>query len=203
MNEGDSNPNWRGGKRNIKCDQCGDKIQKYPSEVKDHNFCSVDCKSNWQSSRFKGEKNPRFSGGTTKEEYTCDNCGNKFMRPPSNQRKRENDFCSRECWNEWRTGENHPRWNGGKPPYYGENWREMRRKVRKRDDYTCQVCGISEEDVDKQLDVHHIQPIATFEIPENANTLHNLVTVCRSCHLNVEGSVSKTLAAIGGSWVEA
>lgn len=88
------------------------------------------------------------------------------------------------------TGELHHRWKGGREPYYGENWHEVRRSVLDRDDRTCQRCGISESEHEDQhemkLDVHHEQPIRTFDAPEEANDTDNLVTLCRKCHNRIE-----------------
>ncbi len=87
-------------------------------------------------------------------------------------------------------GELHHRWKGGVDEYYGDNWAEQRRKVLQRDNYECQRCGITQSEHRSQndigLDVHHRQPIRTFQSPENANTLDNLVTLCRSCHNTIE-----------------
>lgn len=68
---------------------------------------------------------------------------------------------------------------------YGENWFHRRKEARERDNNTCQVCGFEPDG--RNLDVHHIQPIKTFDEPEAANTLDNLITLCRSCHRKYEG----------------
>jgi len=68
---------------------------------------------------------------------------------------------------------------------YGDNWHEKRRETLERDGYECQACGADGEDC--YLDVHHIRPIKTFDVPERANTLDNLVCLCRSCHRQWEG----------------
>lgn len=59
---------------------------------------------------------------------------------------------------------------------YPENWDEIRERILERDDYTCQECGIHQEDVDVQLVVHHKDGNKENCSPEN------LVTLCRSCH---------------------
>jgi 5-methylcytosine-specific restriction endonuclease McrA len=46
-----------------------------------------------------------------------------------------------------------------------------------------------EDECDTELHVHHIIPLREFDEPEEANTLSNLVTVCTSCHGEVEGDV--------------
>jgi hypothetical protein len=87
-------------------------------------------------------------------------------------------------------GEMNGNWEGGYEPYYGENWREQRRKARKRDDYECQACGMADADHVSEfgygLEVHHIKPVRTFDNPEDANYLPNLVTLCTPCHQRYE-----------------
>jgi len=77
-------------------------------------------------------------------------------------------------------GEKNPAWKGGYEPYYGENWHPKRRKALERDNHICQICGAEENG--RKHDVHHIVPRREFDIVEEANTLDNLITLCRSCH---------------------
>lgn len=76
-------------------------------------------------------------------------------------------------------------------PYYGENWREQREKALERDNYECRVCGLTNEQHqaahDQSLHVHHIQPLRTFDEPEDANDVENLVVLCQGCHNRWEG----------------
>jgi len=73
---------------------------------------------------------------------------------------------------------------------YGQNWPKMRRKTIERDRHRCQRCGMKEvehrEEFDTGLHVHHIQPLKTFNTPEDANFLENLITLCRDCHQMIE-----------------
>lgn len=56
---------------------------------------------------------------------------------------------------------------------YTDRWREISRKIKKRDGYRCTKCGSKND-----LEVHHIIPISrggkTVEI--------NLTTLCGFCH---------------------
>jgi 5-methylcytosine-specific restriction endonuclease McrA len=86
-------------------------------------------------------------------------------------------------------GDKHPNWRGGWEYYYGPNWEEQRDKARKRDNHTCQVCGLSKADIGRNPDVHHIIPFREFAYVEaendfylQANHLSNLITLCSSCH---------------------
>jgi 5-methylcytosine-specific restriction endonuclease McrA len=59
--------------------------------------------------------------------------------------------------------------------------------ARKRDNFTCQRCGITTEETGKSLDVHHIKPYREFNGDhKSAHHLDNLITLCNSCHQIVE-----------------
>jgi len=122
----------------------------------------------------------------------CVQCGALFHESPS-RKKRDlsNDFCSQKCYAEWKigrnTGEKNHNWKGGYEPYYGPNWYRQRNLARKRDDYSCRYCGIAEEDLGQELDVHHIIPFREFKGNYNeANKLINLLTLCHAHHPIVE-----------------
>lgn len=64
------------------------------------------------------------------------------------------------------------------PKRYGDDWDKIRSLVYMRDNWTCQQCGKSKI----KLDVHHIKPfLESFD-----NSLNNLVSLCRSCHIKEE-----------------
>ncbi len=74
-------------------------------------------------------------------------------------------------------GENNPNWQGGKSfELYGVNWTKVLRDlVRKRDNYTCRLCGKLQESI--AHDVHHID----YD-KKNCNPI-NLITLCHTCHV--------------------
>lgn len=59
----------------------------------------------------------------------------------------------------------------GYPPEFDETFR---RKVRKRDNYCCAICGRKE-----RMDVHHIDYV------KEHTTVLNCISLCRSCHLQL------------------
>ena len=69
-----------------------------------------------------------------------------------------------------------PNWNGGSSflPYSVDWTKTLRRSIRERDNYTCQVCG--EEQKDIIFAVHHID-----YNKQNCNP-DNLITLCKSHH---------------------
>ncbi len=80
------------------------------------------------------------------------------------------------------SGSNNGNWKGGiscEP--YSQDWTDdLREAIRKRDNYTCQLCGIYQDELKgyhKKLDVHHKD--------YNKDNLNpdNLISLCRDCHL--------------------
>lgn len=82
----------------------------------------------------------------------------------------------------------------------GPYWKEQREKAIQRDQERCQVCGISLEDHKEKhgrsLAVHHITPEREFDDSIEAHQLENLVAVCLSCHLRVEGQSREYLSQV-------
>lgn len=74
-------------------------------------------------------------------------------------------------------------WNKGqgKSSYWkrikaSKEWKEMRRIVFERDNYTCQICGQR----GGELNPDHIKPKTVF--PELVFDVTNVRTLCRKCH---------------------
>jgi len=95
------------------------------------------------------------------------------------------------AWNKgisawWVKGKNHPCWKGGiskidKRMHIPE-WKEIRKKVYARDNWTCQICGKKCNEYKGQIQCHHIVP---YRITQD-NSIGNLITLCRSCHIKEE-----------------
>lgn len=115
----------------------------------------------------------------------CTYCGKKLLVIPARARNSQNCYCNYECMaKDYETrfsGENSPTWKGGKKHYRG-HWLKQRNLARKRDNYTCQLCGVTEEEWHKEMDVHHIRNYRKFEDKDEANKLENLVCLCNKCH---------------------
>lgn len=73
------------------------------------------------------------------------------------------------------------------PINYGPDWNRQRNLARKRDQFSCQMCG-APEGVESHH-VHHKIPFRTFTSYLYANQLENLVTLCASCHKKAEEAV--------------
>lgn len=182
---GEDSPSWKGGDEEVTCKNCGS-VRMYKRNIArrldyETEFCKF-CKSEYLSNVRVGEKHPSWEGG---DDFTdCDYCGEETVVNVTTQR----DFCDHECYAKYLketnlfTGPNNGYWKGGYDPYYGPNWREQRRKARDRDNYECQNCGITEEELGQEMDVHHITPFREFDDYEEANKLENLICYCQDCH---------------------
>lgn len=141
------------------------------------------------SEKKKGNK---FSLGHYRVECIfrfCKMCGEQLSRQYSIKKK---NFCSRKCywesligkipWNKgisFRPMEQHHNWKGGKSfePYGIEFNKNLKRLIRKRDCFTCQKCYISELELGKALDIHHI------DYNKKNNDSNNLISLCKGCHI--------------------
>lgn len=165
----------------LKCVICNKDFSVIDSRKETAKYCSKEClgKANGQRSRVQY---------TNRIEVSCENCGKTIKKKPSTIKHW--NFCSISCMGEYYamsgsfSGTNSGTWKGGDIEYYGPNWREQRRKARKRDNYTCQDCGITEQEYGKELSVHHIIPFRHFEGNwKQANRLSNLISLCEyPCH---------------------
>jgi len=81
------------------------------------------------------------------------------------------------------TGKNNPMWNGGisrvhKTGYWSAEYKKWRIKVFKRDNYTCQECGVHGSKF--YLTAHHIKSFSKH--PELRFDVKNGITLCEECH---------------------
>lgn len=109
----------------------------------------------------------------------CDICNKKIRR--INAAISKNNFCSRKCQGIWLSNKpknKHPNWRGGISfEKYGLDFnKELKNKIRKRDNFTCQECNFTEKMLNYILPVHHI------DYNKKNNNENNLISLCRSCH---------------------
>lgn len=82
---------------------------------------------------------------------------------------------------------------------YGPEWKKYKDLIRKRDNYTCQHCGIHEGDTAHH--VHHKKPIKLFDSIVAANNPSNLITLCPKCHRLAEIQVRVRSGMAGLSYL--
>jgi endogenous inhibitor of DNA gyrase (YacG/DUF329 family) len=157
----------------IKCDHCGKDVKRRQRYIEQYasQYCSIRCKALAQEKHIK---------------CSCYTCGKEFEIHPSDLRKspKAGTFCSKNCRGVLQTktqkGSNNPFWKGGvsslnKLIRNGKSMMNWRISVFKRDDYTCQVCGIR----GGLLHAHHIVP---FKEDKQNFDVNNGMTVHSRCH---------------------
>lgn len=160
------------------CAHCGKSFEHYPS--RNRVYCSKKCKH-----KAKSE-----NGRTI---VPCAQCGKPTEFIKAQITLRGGKYCSLKCRYKAvslaRRGANNPNWVGGHEPttWRGPNWGSQKRKARKRDGYTCQICKTPHKPSSRHIHVHHIVPFRLFGTDyESANRLDNLITLCASCHSKAE-----------------
>lgn len=158
----------------IECTNCESTKKKYPSYTAgvDKHFCSKQCRNDYREFR-------------SKEEVECCHCGVIFPKWERDVELSDKDFCTRDCRYEFfSSGEfNHDA--------YGRGFSEMKRKVRERDDYKCQICGKDKDKLGRHPSVHHITPVKWFVENRNydkrdAHYEENGILLCEKHHNKVE-----------------
>ena len=170
--KGETRPYRQTGKNKV-CKTCGEPYYVSHYRAKSSHYCSLKCyyQGRWPDNR---------------ETRKCVICQKQFEAMKSQKKK----TCSAQCLSthlsQIQEGDKSSCWRGGYAPYYGPNWNRQRNRARKRDNYTCQDCGITERELGRQLDVHHKKRIGDFEDKRKTNYLSNLIAYCHPCHMKAE-----------------
>jgi hypothetical protein len=78
-------------------------------------------------------------------------------------------------------GEQHHWFKPNRKRQYSIQWTNtLKKAIRERDNYKCQICGIPQEEYMRNLDVHHIDGNKY-----NCNP-NNLISLCAICHTRLE-----------------
>lgn len=85
-----------------------------------------------------------------------------------------------------------PNWRGGVTDWRHDirssvDYKNWRRAVYERDDYTCQKCGKR-----KELEAHHLKPFALY--PWLVFDVDNGQTLCRDCHKKTDTYLNRRMA---------
>ncbi len=101
---------------------------------------------------------------------------------------------TRELLGAAKRGEKNPQWKGGITPrgvVARKKAEPLRKAVYARDEFHCRLC----QKRGGRLTIHHILPI--WARPDLAGDLDNLATVCRSCHLLMNGDELSYVERLG------
>lgn len=151
------------------------KKKKYYKKISSYKFCECGCGTSIPSLTVKGKPNKFVKGHYLKNKKLTKEHIELLRKSHLGKRL---SLKTRQKMSKSNSGENHWNWKGGNGRYYGTNWKALSRKIRKRDNYTCQSCRATNQ----PLDVHHIIP---FNISRD-NSPENLITYCRSCHTSID-----------------
>jgi len=151
--------------KNYFCQNCGKKLGSWAS-------CEQTklCKECYLKTLI-GINNPNYKNAKPK----CLDCHKEICY--------NNERCW-NCYNIWiKNPKNHPNYIDGRSfePYTIEFTEELKESIRKRDDYKCQNCSMTEEEhliVNGQvLHVHHI------DYNKQNCSKENLITTCKQCNI--------------------
>ena len=126
-------------------------------------------KKRLNANRMFGSNNPMFGKKRPEHKLNCKCC-----------------FCIIKR-GEYRGKLNHA-WKGGisSEPYTEEFTGKLKEIIRKRDNYTCQNCGLTNKDNVKiykeNLTVHHI------DYNKKNSKENNLISLCKGCHTKSNGN---------------
>lgn len=157
--KGEGTANWQGGKDKFVCEQCGNEIVDWKSQMMDHNFCCKECDVKWRSINLCGENSPSYGRVNT--------LGQRISISAALQGVDIDDwsgFKYEEDGNERDTQEL-------------RNWRSS---VFMRDNFTCQQCGSN-----NPLQAHHIYMWSKYS--DKRFDIDNGITLCKDCHKEVRG----------------
>lgn len=142
-------------------------------------------KFNIKTRSLKGKDQSGYIDGRTNKQHYCIDCAKKISNYRATRcRTCENKQKSKRMIGK-RLGTNNPVYIHGQGnfPYPLEFNNKLKLQIRKRDNYTCQKCNITEEEhiivYGKVLSVHHID-----YIKEHCNK-ENLITLCNECNIRV------------------
>lgn len=174
-----------------KCKGCGKTFLNKSTNIIKRSYCD-DCLPKWRSSHQ-----------ITKVKTNCATCGKPMWITKSRFLTNSFNYCSIRCmsvhYKQRFSGENSPTWKGGSKNHYQGNWLAQRNKARYRDSYKCQICGKTEEELGKELSVHHIRLYRLYKDKTRANKLYNLVCLCPDCHSFIHSKKNKSSLYLNNS----
>ena len=171
---------------------CGEQTKKDNKWVWHHNGSS--CRKNWSPSKETREKlSLSLSGRKWTEEQNRKRSMTLMGHKSSLKNKTYEDIYGKDGAEKFRNnlrrkrlGSNNPMyglcgelshsWLGGQKGYGIEFKLPLKETIRSRDNFRCVLCGKSQEDNKKKLDVHHI------DYDKKNNSTDNLVSLCMTCH---------------------
>jgi len=142
---------------NVKCATCGKEFTVINSQFKNgNNYCSKEC---------------AWKGQMTTIPVECEVCGKEIYKYKSAIERTNGNYCSKECYGIAKCSDEYDPEGRNVAEY-----RRWRKRILKRDNFTCQKCGENED----LLNVHHLQSYRDY--PNLRLDISNGVTLCVDCH---------------------
>jgi 5-methylcytosine-specific restriction endonuclease McrA len=178
------------------CLNCGKLLKFSPSD--NRKYCSISCQLKYEYKT--GIRNKYDTGIKARKVSHNKQKNHNWLNDKSSRDKLKNIMNTEEfklkCRNAklgvknpmyGKYGILNPSYKGGSIRKYGSsdrgfNWKFIRSKIKQRDNYTCQECGIKEQDYYQNLQVHHKIPYKCTQ----DNSEDNLITLCSKCHAKLE-----------------
>lgn len=145
------------------------------NNIKNKNKIRNISEANKVLNRNKGKTNPNYKGGGSLKQHYCKECGNEISL--SNWYMAKETARCEYCYRKFNKGKHHPNYIEGLIRKYPLKFNNIiKESIRIRDHRQCQICGKSEKNYYRKLDIHHID--------YNKNNLdpENLISLCDSCH---------------------
>lgn len=173
-----------------------DETRKNMSKAQKGKTFSMETREKMSESRkvlnLAGIKSPLFNAerqrfpDENQGKFLCQYCGEPIVIKIWHYNDGIPTFCSKECRGKAAVGDKNPNWQGGKSfePYCIKFSNKLKEEVRDRYNRMCVVCGMSEENNNQKLCVHHID----YNKDQGCNGHEwKLVPLCRVCHSKTNG----------------
>jgi len=177
----------------VVCPVCTTRKYRYPSELKrGYKYCSKKC---WYTIL------PKNQSVCPKRRAILDKARTLRNLQDPEYRKRRSEI-SKRLYTEGkikpRYGAENNLWKGGIASTqnimrHRKEYKDWRKLVYERDDYTCQDCGQR----GGELHAHHIKPFA--EYPKLRYVVNNGLTLCQPCHSKHHGRYIPSIGQVNKS----
>lgn len=175
----------------VKCKECGKEMKWIQNRhLALHGMTREDYKAKYPGSPLKSESMTKKLSDTrgNKAEPNTRVCAREDCTNITTTSR--NKYCSYSCASKVRADmDSNPFKSKNTNPNYKDgvhsSWKRLSRKVFKLDNKTCQCCG-KELKLGDKYGIHHIIPKKVFTTREEADVIANVITLCGSCHHEVE-----------------
>ena len=195
-NKGKNNPSYKDGRTlkkyycidckkeiyygSIRCSSCATKHQiktkGNPFLGKKHKKLIKIRISETKHNYYKNHKSPNYKGGKPK----CVDCEKQLAKYGA--------IRCEKCYHKFAIGKNAPNYIHGEAylPYNPKFNKKLKAKIRKRDNYTCQNCSMTEAEhiiiYGTNLTIHHI------DYDKQNCKEENLIALCNQCNLKANSN---------------